>query len=30
MDVTIQLILKMEFEGAYAQTNWILGIHPLL
>ncbi len=30
MDVTIQLILKMEFEEGLCAKNWVLGIHPFL
>lgn len=30
MDVTIQLILKMEFKEGYAQKNLIFGIRYIL
>ena len=30
MDVTIQLILKMEFEEGLCTKNWIFGIYHIL
>ncbi len=30
MDVTIQIILKMEFKEGLCTKNWILGIYHIL